>query len=150
LRANGSVDRLSSDEPEATAAMLRRIAQARPHWIDVHGSSMGWSIPDGAKVRVESGVTPRRGDVWVFCSDDGVVLVHRCRGEVAGGFRFQGDARSRADGVVAADQLVGRVVEVSPARARLRWGRCAGALQRVPRVAYRRLRRALGAERSPQ
>jgi hypothetical protein len=122
--------------------MLRRLITVRPLWIDVVGSSMGWSIPEGAKVRVETAPQPRRGEVWVFCNDDGVTFVHRCRGEAGGGFRFQGDARVRDDGVVGPDRLVGRVVELSPARARWRWGRCAGAVQRVPRAAVAFLVRA--------
>ena len=125
------------DDPDATAAMLRRMAEVGPLWVDVRGSSMGRSIPDGTRVRVEPGRHPRRGEVWVFCDESGVVLVHRARGEAPGdGYRFQGDTRVRADAVVRPARLVGRVVEVSPHRARLRWGRAAAATQRVPRAVW--------------
>ena len=120
--------------PAATAPLLREAVQTRPLWIDVHGGSMGRSIPDGARVRVEAADRPRRGEVWAFADGDGHLVVHRYRGETPDGFRFQGDIRVRADAMVSAEQLVGRVVDVGPGRAAWRWGRVAGAVQRTPRA----------------
>jgi hypothetical protein len=130
--------------PETTASVLRKAAAARPLWIDVRGTSMGRSILDGSRVRVEPAAHPRRAQVWAFCDVAGNIVVHRCRGECAGTFRFQGDARVHADAPIPKAQLIGRVVELDPPRAALRWGALAGGLQRTPRVAIavvaRRLR----------
>jgi hypothetical protein len=121
-------------------------------WIPVSGRSMGWSIPDGARVLVEPGGAPRAGEVWAFCDAHGTVVVHRARRPTSPAhWRFQGDARVRADPPATADRLVGRVVAVRHGDrrlARLRWGRAAGLVQRAPRMvvaagarASRRLRR---------
>jgi hypothetical protein len=134
--------------PHVTARLLREAAETRPFWVDVYGRSMGWSIPGGCRVRVEPGVRPRRGEVWAYCDDRGNVVVHRSRGERAGAFRFQGDARVRADPPVCSDQLIGRVVELAPARNRWRWSAQAGALQRTPRMAVAVVVRAGRAARS--
>jgi hypothetical protein len=131
----------SPRDPRSTASVLREAARARPLWIEVRGRSMGRSIPDGSKVRVEPAASPRRGEVWAFCDRSGSVVVHRRRGPVSGGARFQGDARVRPDEVVPDEQLIGRVIDVAPHRARLWWGPAAGAAQRTPRVAIAMLHR---------
>jgi hypothetical protein len=122
-------------DPSLVASLLRQRERSEPLWLDVHGRSMGWSIPDGARVRVEAATRPRRGEVWAFCNAGGDIVVHRYRGKAGEAHRFQGDARVRADGAVGAEQLIGRVVELAPARTRMRWGPAAGAIQRVPRLA---------------
>ena len=109
-----------------------------PLWLDVAGTSMGWSIPDGARVRVVAADRPRSGQVWAFCAPEGAIVVHRARRVGRDGTVFQGDACVAADPPAAADRLVGRVIEVSVAGGTLRWGRWAGALQRVPRAAVAR------------
>ena len=121
--------------PETTASVLRKAAAIRPLWIDVRGASMGRSIDDGSRVRIEAGDRPRRSEVWAFCDRDGQIVVHRFRGEQVGAFRFQGDARAHADALVTSAQLIGRVVELDPHRSALRWGALSGGLQRTPRVA---------------
>jgi hypothetical protein len=149
LRARHSTTTLPAEpptprrDPGSTAGLLRKTAMNLPLWIDVRGRSMGRSIPDGVSVRVEAGGRPRRGDVWAFCDSYGEVIVHRCRGETRDGYRFQGDARVRADDAVATEQLIGRVVDVAPARARVRWGPLMGSVQRSPRVAISVVYRAL-------
>jgi hypothetical protein len=121
--------------PAATAAVLRKAAEARPLWLDVRGASMGHSIRDGTRVRVEQAAQPRRAEVWAFCDGNGNVVVHRYRGARAGHHHFQGDTRVRGDEPVTDAQLIGRVVEVDPYRTPVRWGALAGGLQRTPRVA---------------
>ncbi|MFI5047343.1 MAG: nucleotidyltransferase family protein [Acidimicrobiia bacterium] len=132
--------------PRVTAGLLRRRADLAPLWVDVRGRSMGWSIVDGARVRIEVAPRPRRGEVWAFVDDHGHVVVHRYRGKVGDGHRFQGDARVRPDAPVASEQLIGRVVAIAPTRPAVQWGPLAGAVQRVPRVAvataHRSFRRA--------
>jgi phage repressor protein C with HTH and peptisase S24 domain len=125
-------------DPFVTARLMRTRAEAAPFWLDVSGTSMGWSIPSGTRVRVDATASPRRGEVWAFCNDTGDIVVHRFRRATGGGLRFQGDARVRADDSVEDAQLIGRVVELAPPRAPRRWGPLAGAVQRVPRVAIAR------------
>jgi hypothetical protein len=127
--------RESGRPPDATAALLRKAADARPLWLDVHGGSMGRSIRDGTRVRIERATRPRRDEVWAFCDRRGDIVVHRYRGERAGHHQFQGDTRVRGDDPVSDAQLIGRVVEVDPYRSPVRWGALAGGLQRTPRVA---------------
>lgn len=126
-----------------TAGALRKAARVRPLWIEVRGGSMGRSIPDGSKVCVEAAALPRRGEVWAFCDRSDSVVVHRCRGPVSGGMRFQGDARVRPDETVPEERLIGRVIDVAPHRAHLWWGPTAGVVQRTPRVAIAMLHRAV-------
>jgi len=118
------------------AGLLRARLRREPLWLDVSGRSMGWSIPGGARVRVEGvAAGPRRGEVWAYCTQDGSLVVHRARRASAHGHVFQGDTCIRADDPVPTELLVGRVVEVAPARRALGWGAAAGAVQRLPRVA---------------
>jgi hypothetical protein len=125
-------------DPSVTARLLRERARSEPLWLDVSGRSMGRSIPDGTRVRVEAAASPRRGEVWAWCNEAGEIVVHRSRGVGTRGHRFQGDAVVRADPPVADARLIGRVVELAPGRARVRWGPVAGAVQRIPRVAVAR------------
>jgi hypothetical protein len=92
---------------------------------------MGWSIPNGARVRVAFDPPPRRGEVWAFCTKSGAVVVHRYRRAVGAQHRFQGDHRVEADPLVDRDELIGRVVEIAPRRAGFRWGPLAGGSQRI-------------------
>ena len=101
-------------DPFVTARLMRTRAEAAPFWLDVSGTSMGWSIPSGTRVRVDATASPRRGEVWAFCNDTGDIVVHRFRRATGGGLRFQGDARVRADDSVEDAQLIGRVVELAP------------------------------------
>jgi hypothetical protein len=117
------------------AALLRARLGTGSLWLDVTGRSMGWSIPDGSRVRVDRALRPARGEVWAFCTPSGDLVVHRLRGVGPDGARFQGDVCVRADAPVTADLLVGKVVEVGPGRRRASWGPAAAAVQRVPRVA---------------
>jgi hypothetical protein len=138
-------------DPFVTARLLRARAAAEPLWLDVSGHSMGRSIPDGTRVRVDTGASPRRGEVWAFCNDTGEIVVHRSRGADERGHRFQGDTVVREDSPVVDALLVGRVVELAPARAALRWGPLAGAVQRVPRTAVARtVREARRARAGPR
>ncbi len=125
-------------DPFVTARLLRERARSAPLWLDVSGASMGWSIPSGTRVLVGASAPPHRGEVWAFCNDTGDIVVHRCRRATGDRFRFQGDARVRADEPVASSQLIGRVVELSPPRPPMRWGPLAGSVQRSPRVAVAR------------
>lgn len=120
------------------AALLRDRLAVAPLWLDVSGRSMARSIPSGARVRVVAAERPGRGEVWAFCLPGGAVVVHRARGTGPRGHRFQGDGCIRPDPPIDASLLVGRVVEVTPARAGVRWGPAAGAVQRAPRVAVAR------------
>jgi hypothetical protein len=120
------------------AALLRARLGTGALWLDVTGRSMGWSIPDGSRVRVVGGSLPARGEVWAFCTPSGDLVVHRLRGTGSDGARFQGDVCVRADAPIPDDLLVGRVVEVGPGRGRAWWSPAAGAVQRAPRVAVAR------------
>jgi hypothetical protein len=83
--------------------------------------------------------------VWAACDDDGQVVVHRVRAVRADAVVLQGDRRVRPDAPFPSGRLVGRVraVEVDGRRlARLRWGRGAGALQRLPRSLVATIARA--------
>ena len=123
------------------AAGLRAAAERGALRLSTAGTSMGGVVRDGDRVIVRAGGLPRWGEVWVFCTTDGVVTVHRCRGRRAGGWLFQGDRRATPDPVVIADRLVGRAValERDGARKQLgaldRWGR--GALAIAVRLRHR-------------
>ncbi len=62
----------------------------------------------------------RRGDILLFHSPDGHLIAHRCRqilfvhGERR--FRCQGDANGRMDDPIAADRLIGRLVQIGRQR----------------------------------
>ncbi|GEM_PF-1724915 len=138
-------------DPAARAALVRKELAAGRTSLVVRGTSMGWSVPDGATVvlALRTGVDPRRGEVWAFCDDDGRILVHRARGRAGDRHRFQGDAVVRADDPVPSTQLIGRVERVTPRRPRVVWGPVAGAVQRAPRAVVARAARRLRRRRSP-
>jgi hypothetical protein len=125
------VDVSEAIPPATKAAVLRRGAASTPIGIDVRGSSMGTAIPSGARVFVVAGVRPRRGEVWAFVIDDGVVIVHRFRRERDGALWFQGDGNARVDRPVTSEMLVGRVVATEVGGRRRRLGRLARARGRV-------------------
>jgi hypothetical protein len=108
--------------PAAKAAVMRKGAAGRPITIDVTGSSMGTAIPSGARVLVAAGHRPRRGEIWAFVADEGVVVVHRFRRERDGSLWFQGDGNAGVDRPVRPEMLVGRVVavEIGARRRRVR------------------------------
>jgi len=81
--------------------------------------------------------------VWAFANAQGEIVVHRSRGKGPVGYVFQGDVHVDPDATVGAERLIGRVVEIDPPQAGLRWGAASGAVQRVPRVAVGRATRAL-------
>jgi len=130
-------------ERQAIAPLMRRRAATERLWLPVRGESMGWSIRNGTRVRVEPAATPRRGEVWAFANAQGEIVVHRSRGKGPVGYVFQGDVHVDPDATVGAERLIGRVVEIDPPQAGLRWGAASGAVQRVPRVAVGRATRAL-------
>ena len=101
-----------SMRPETMAAGLRAAAARGALRLPTSGTSMGGLIRTGDRVTLEPGPAPRWGEVWAFCTTDGMVAVHRCRGRRTGGWLFQGDRRSTPDPVVTPDRLVGRVVAV--------------------------------------
>jgi hypothetical protein len=123
-----------SMRPETMAAGLRAAAERGALQLPTAGTSMGGVLHTGDRAVVVPGARPRWGEVWVFCTAEGAVTVHRCRGRRPGGWLFQGDRRSVPDPVVTADRLVGRVVAVERGgrRHRLgaldRWGRSAAAM----------------------
>ncbi len=104
------------------AKVLRRRAAQRPIWVEVTGQSMGASIPTGARVLLETGMRPRRGEVWAFINEEGSLVVHRFKRAVGGLLWFEGDANTTVDRPVTSDLLVGRVTEVEIAGRRRRLG----------------------------
>ncbi len=93
-----------------SAATLRHGATIRPIWVQVSGASMGRAIRGGAEVLVTAADAPRRGEVWAFRAREGHLVVHRFLGARGDQLWFKGDANSRTDVPVTADDLVGRVV----------------------------------------
>ena len=129
--------------PAAKAAVLRRGAGGRPITIDVTGSSMGKAIPSGARVFVAAGQRPRRGEIWAFVLDDGMVVVHRFRREHEGVLWFQGDGNASVDRPVRSEMLVGRVVASEAGEKRRRLGsldRVRGRLKLDTESLLRRIR----------
>lgn len=130
-----------SMRPETMAAGLRAAAERGSLRLPTAGTSMGALVRTGDRVTVQPGGRPQWGEVWAFCSEQGSVVVHRCRGRRPGGWLFQGDRRAQPDAVVGADRLVGRVVAVERdgVQRRLgaadRWGR--GALAAMVRLRHR-------------
>jgi hypothetical protein len=106
------VDVTEAIPPAAKAAVMRKGAAGRPITIDVTGSSMGKAIPSGSRVLVAAGDRPRRGEVWAFVVDEGLVVVHRFRRERDDSLWFQGDGNTGVDRPVRPEMLVGRVVAV--------------------------------------
>lgn len=74
---------------------------------------------------------PRLGEVWVFCTKDGVILAHRFLRRRGDEFVFRGDAMPSSDAPVARSLLVGRVVSVDDGRRRWR----PGAIRALPPLA---------------
>jgi hypothetical protein len=135
-----------SDDPDLVARLLRTAARNDPIELSATGTSMGWSIRDGSIVVVEEARAPRRGEVWAFCDDAGRVVVHRVRHSGVDVVVLQGDRAVHPDAPVSTGRLIGRVRDVRcPSRPvpRVRWGRVAGAVQRVPREVSATLVRAI-------
>jgi len=107
--------------PEPLGAARRAVAAellaeaARTGGVDLvaRGVSMGAALPDGARLRVESGRRYRAGDVLVFLNGTGQFVAHRMLGRIPGprGWRFvmRGDAAPAADGLVPPARVIGRV-----------------------------------------
>lgn len=110
-----------STSPDTITRLLRRRAEVGTLWIDTIGNSMGQAVPAGARVRVAAASTPRRGEVWAICDDDGRIIVHRVLGQAGERWWLQGDANRSPDQPVRLDRLIGRVdaVEVAGRRRRL-------------------------------
>lgn len=133
--------------PETMARALRSAAASRPLWIEVSGRSMGRTIVPPARVLVSPAVTPRRGEVWAYCDDRSVVVVHRFLRRRGEALLFQGDGAARPDAPVDGGRLVGRVVAVDRAGRRHglgRLSRLAGWAQRALWGALWRLGRGGG------
>lgn len=133
--------------PETMARALRSAAASRPLWIEVAGRSMGRTIVPPARVLVSAAVRPRRGEVWAYCDDRSVVVVHRFLRRRGDALIFQGDGAARPDAPVHGGRLVGKVVAVDRGGRRLRMGqlsRLAGWAQRALWGALWRLRRGGG------
>jgi hypothetical protein len=130
--------------PEHIASALRLTVASKPLWLDTSGHSMGRTIVPGSEVLVVAAQRPRVGQVWAFCNDAGLVVVHRCRGRRAGHFVFEGDATGHADRPVDTNRLVGRVAAVRRG-SRVRhfgpWQSLAGAVAIAARRAIRFARR---------
>ena len=103
--------------PTLLADALRHRCEAdTDYWLDANGTSMGRTIPGGARVRVVAGTRPRVGEIWAFCGPRGQVVVHRCvwTGGSQGNrrYRFRGDSSPGLDAPAPAEVLIGPVVEV--------------------------------------
>ena len=128
---------------------------ARPHTELVSGSSMWPFIRSGDVVTAEPlGETPPRlGDVLaVTLPRSGKLALHRAVSRADGGWVMRGDALEVADGVVSAEDVLGRVVDcerggravrlgVTRGRAAIALLSRTGALRVLTRAA-RRLRQA--------
>jgi Peptidase S24-like len=138
-----------SVSPEAVAAVLRKRVAKGPVWLDVSGSSMGSAIPSGARVLVQGRATPRRGEVWAFCTAGGNVVVHRFRRNRGGQLWFQGDANAWVDVPIDASLLIGRVntIDVDGRRRRLGAAATTRARLALDLRAIRRAARAATARR---
>jgi hypothetical protein len=136
--------------PETTAAVLRKRVAKGPVWLAVSGTSMGSAIPSGARVLVRGRTTPRRGEVWAFCTSGGHVVVHRFRRHRDGQLWFQGDANAWVDVPIALSLLVGRVDAIDVEGRRRRLGPVATIRARLglDLRAVRRAARAITARRS--
>ena len=101
-------------EPSTLAQLLRRRVAAGPLLIDVSGVSMGRRMVGARRVEAVRARRPVPGQVWVFVTEEGRLVAHRC---LMGGRRprFQGDANSLPDGPVPPSCLVGRVSAVETA-----------------------------------
>jgi hypothetical protein len=125
---------------------MRKAAAGRPITIEVTGSSMGKAIPSGSRVLVAAGGHPRRGEVWAFVVDEGLVVVHRFRRERNDSLWFQGDGNAGVDRPVLPEMLVGRVVAVDVEGRRTRLGtlaRIRGRLRLDTSAMFVRIRRTL-------
>jgi hypothetical protein len=86
---------------------------------------------------------PRRGEVWAFCNAEASIVVHRSRGRRDDGWLFEGDAVGRADPVVSASWLIGRVVSIRHGDVARDMGGRDRVLGMIG-IAWRRARRAFG------
>lgn len=73
---------------------------------------MGRAVVGGERVLVVGGGQPRRGEIWAFVDETGVLVVHRYRSQVDGMMWFCGDTNAVDDRPVPLCAVVGRVVEV--------------------------------------
>ena len=110
------------------------------------GGSMWPSVPARSQIEVEPcpAAQLRVGELGAF-EHHGQVIVHRVTRVAPEGIHFQGDNLDRADGVVAASQVLGRAGVVARRRWRARWpepGELARALRALLRLTAARLARA--------
>jgi signal peptidase I len=103
------------------------------------GGSMYPFIRSGEAIRIksakDSGV--RYADIILYCDKEGKVMIHRIMGvrRTGGkfGFLVKGDSAARPDGVIRADEVIGKVVAIE--KGRLVFNIDKGAL-RIFNVAY--------------
>lgn len=131
------------------AALLRRRVAQGPIWLPVAGDSMGRTIRGGSEVLVAAGVCPHFGEVWAYCTVEGVVVVHRFLRRRREALQFQGDAHW-PDPPVTREQLVGRVLCIrfqGREHWLSRWEGLAGGARLLLRGHTRTLARRLGGRR---
>jgi hypothetical protein len=108
---------------DVVARLLRaRVADGPTLWLPVDGRSMWPTIRPPAKVRLDGGGRPRRGEVWAFVGAGEAIVVHRCERRSGPGYVFRGDGLARSDPWVPAGHLIGRVVQVEDQRGQHRLG----------------------------
>lgn len=103
----------AQNRPIVFAALAGMAAEA-PIELVVRGTSMAPLLRDGDRVRVSRAARYRAGDLLVFRNSVGDLVGHRLlgtrrsRGELR--FVLRGDATPAADGLVALEAILGRVV----------------------------------------
>lgn len=136
------------DNEVALDLILACVARGIPQTLRARGRSMEQAIPDGAQVELVPltvGDLPRLGDVVAARGSTSGFVIHRIIGTDGNGrFLLCGDNNRAADGWVAREHLVARVLRVDVGTG---W-RAVGDAQRPPSPsvlarAVRRLRRAL-------
>lgn len=131
--------------PINPARVVAEAVRTGPVVVVTTGRSMEPHLGAGRSVRIEKGPIGF-GDVAAFVNRADEVVVHRHVISMFGRSVFLGDANPRFDAIVAADDLLGRVMAVDdgPAPDRQRLFLLRRALRLLPREARAFVRRRRG------
>lgn len=121
----GSPDGILRIGSPGLAELARAVLKSgRPVRFRVSGSSMLPSLRDGDVIRVGPPGRPyERGDVAAFVTrPGGPLLVHRLHAAYGGIYRFKGDHAVRFDPPVAAENIIGLVLDAERGGRSVRFG----------------------------
>jgi hypothetical protein len=110
----GKMDLLSIDHENFLILAEEFLKREKMLRFRAKGNSMTPFIRDNDIVTIEPVKgTPHVGDVILFRSTCGGLILHRIRKKVANGILPHGDSAAKADGLIPYENVLGKVINVS-------------------------------------